>query len=204
MGFVLHWFYGSERMRGACVCVSACTVLLNQHCVCAAAMTTLYSMSDHVFSSKVSGNKRSPQPRGSTRTAVHPTPPGVELGAPNLGGFLQRTPKTLRHPRAVRAAQPRWVGSSAPGLPQRPPGWHYSPRLWCPLVLALGVPGRKRQIQTGKTWGPLISGRQGGDARSKHQFPEVWAALANCPGTYLSPERQTRGCQVLSLASRHS
>lgn len=53
-----------------CVCVSACTVLLSRPCVCAAAMTTLYSMSDHVFSSKVNGNKRSPQPRESTPPAL--------------------------------------------------------------------------------------------------------------------------------------
>lgn len=184
-----------------CICVSAYTVLFNRHCVCAAAVTTLYSMSDHAFSSKVSGNKRSPRSREAP--ALQYTSPALS-GGPNLGGFLQRTPKTLRHLLTVPAAQPRWVGSSALELPQRPPSWHYSPRLWCPLVLALGVPGRKRQTHTGKTWGPLISNRQGGDARSKHQSPGVWAALANRPGPYLSPEHQTRGCQVLSLASRHS
>lgn len=125
--------------------------------VCAAAMTTLHSMSDHVFSSKVSGNKRSPQPRGTTSTAVHPT--SDELGGPNLRGFLQRTPKTLGHTLTVPAAQPCRVGSSAPGLPQRPPGWRYSPRLWCPLVLTLGVPRRERQTHAGKNLGSPDFGR---------------------------------------------
>lgn len=161
-------------------------------------MTTLHSMSDRGSSSKVSGDQRSLQPWGSTISPVCPT--GVTLKEPHLGGFLQRTPRTPGHLRTVPAAQARRVGSSVPGLPQRPPGWSCSPRLWCPLVLTLGVPRKGRQTHAGKIWGPLVSGPTGvGDARGKHQSLEVWAALALYLGPHMSQDPQTRGCQAHSL-----
>lgn len=143
-----------------CVCLHGA---VPQHCLCAAAMTTLHSMSDHASSSKVRSNKRALQPWGSTSSTVRPT--GFMLEEPH---FSRGPPRTLGHPHTVPAAQANWVGSSAPGLPQRPPGWHCSPRLWCPLVLTLGVPRKERQTHAGKTWGRLVSGPTE-DGRGKHQ-----------------------------------